>query len=74
LFYVSLTRAKEQLVISYSASRMDKGVERNQFPSEFIKYLPENIVDVCTPEDLIKTMDKADISKSLDAMLAMLDN
>ncbi len=74
LFYVSLTRAKEQLVISYSASRMDKGVERNQFPSEFIKYLPEDIVDVCTPEDLIKTMDKADISKSLDAMLAMLDN
>ncbi len=74
LFYVSLTRAREQLVISYSASRMDKGVERNQFPSEFLKYLPEDIVDACTPEDLIKTMDKDDISKSLEAMMAMLDN
>jgi len=74
LFYVSLTRAKEQLVISYSTSRMDKGVERNQYPSEFIKYLPEDIVDVCTPEDLIKTMDKADILKGFDAIQALLNN
>jgi len=74
LFYVSLTRAKEQLVISYSTSRMDKGVERNQFPSEFIKYLPEEIVDVCQPEDLIKTMDKADMNKGFADIMAMLDN
>jgi ATP-dependent DNA helicase UvrD/PcrA len=74
LFYVSLTRAKEQLVISYSTSRMDKGVERNQFPSEFIKYLPEDIVDVCTPEDIIKTMDKDDINKGLAAIQALLNN
>jgi len=74
LFYVSLTRAREQLVISYSTSRMDKGVERNQFPSEFIKYLPEDIVDVCTPEDLIKTMDKDEVSKGLEAIQALLNN
>ena len=74
LFYVSLTRAREQMVVSYSTSRMDKGIERNQYPSEFLKYLPEDIVDVCTPEDLIKTMDKEDISKGLEAMLAMLEN
>ncbi|MBU8901317.1 MAG: UvrD-helicase domain-containing protein [Victivallales bacterium] len=74
LFYVSLTRAKEQLVISYSISRMDKGVERNQFPSEFIKYLPEDIVDVSTPEDLIKTMGKDDMNKSFAGIMAMLNN
>ena len=74
LFYVSLTRAKEQLVISYSTSRMDKGVERNQFPSEFIKYLPEDIVDVCTPDDLIKTMDKGEMLKGFEAIQAMLNN
>lgn len=74
LFYVALTRAKEQLVISYSSSRMDKGVEKNQIPSEFIKYLPEDIVDVCAPEDLIKTMDKDEISKSLEAIQALLNN
>jgi ATP-dependent DNA helicase UvrD/PcrA len=74
LFYVSLTRAKEQLVISYSTSRMDKGVERNQFPSEFIKYLPEDIVDVCTPEDLIKTMEKGEMLKGFEAIQAMLNN
>ena len=74
LFYVSLTRAKEQLVISYSISRMDKGVERNQFPSEFIKYLPEDIVDVSTPEDLIKTMGKDDMNKGFADIMAMLNN
>jgi ATP-dependent DNA helicase UvrD/PcrA len=74
LFYVSITRAKEQLVISYSASRMDRGVERNQYPSEFIKYLPEDIVDVCTPEDLIKTMDKDEMLKEFEAIQAMLNN
>jgi superfamily I DNA/RNA helicase len=72
LFYVSMTRAKQQLLISYSSSRLDKGVERNQHPSEFIKYLPEDIVDVCTPEDLIKPMDKDELNKSLSAMLASL--
>ena len=74
LFYVSLTRAKEQLVISYSISRMDKGVERNQFPSEFIKYLPEDIVDVCTPEDLIKIMGKDDMNKGFADIMEMLNN
>jgi superfamily I DNA/RNA helicase len=74
LFYVALTRAKEQLVVSYSTSRMDKGIEKNQFPSEFLKYLPEDIVDVYTPDELIKTMDKDDISKQLAAIQAMLNN
>ena len=74
LFYVALTRARERLVISYSTLRMDKGVERNQSPSEFLRYLPEDIVDVCTPNEVIKPMDKAKISKGLDAVLAMLGN
>lgn len=72
LFYVALTRAKEQLVITYSISRMDKGVERNQFPSEFLKYLPEDIVDICSPEELIKTMNKDEMNKSFAAINAML--
>ena len=74
LFYVALTRAKEQLVITYSTSRMDKGVERNQYPSEFLKYLPDDIVDVCTPEDLIKTMNKGEMLKGFEAIQAMLNN
>ena len=73
LFYVALTRAREQLLISFSASRMDRGVERNQLPSQFLKYLPEEIVDVCEPDDLIKAMDKDDISASLAAIQAMLE-
>ncbi|MDD5598061.1 MAG: 3'-5' exonuclease, partial [Victivallaceae bacterium] len=72
LFYVALTRARRQLLISYSASRLDKGIERNQYPSEFLKYLPEDIVDIRTPEDLIKPMDKGEISKGLGAILASL--
>jgi superfamily I DNA/RNA helicase len=73
LFYVALTRAREQLLISFSASRMDKGVERNQFPSKFLRYLPEEIVDFCEPDDLIKAMDKEDLSASLAAIQAMLE-
>ncbi len=72
LFYVALTRAEERLIITYSASRMDKGIERSQLPSEFLKYLPEDIVDVCTPEELIKAMDKDEVSKGLEAIQAIL--
>jgi hypothetical protein len=52
---------------------MDKGVERNQFPSKFLRYLPEEIVDFCEPDDLIKAMDKEDLSASLAAIQAMLE-
>ncbi|MDD5698222.1 MAG: UvrD-helicase domain-containing protein [Victivallaceae bacterium] len=74
LFYVALTRAGKQLIITYSASRPDKGVERNQFPSEFLRYLPEDLVDVRTPEELIKPLPREEVSKRLAAIRAMLDN
>ncbi|MDD5729109.1 MAG: UvrD-helicase domain-containing protein [Victivallales bacterium] len=72
LFYVALTRAREQVLISFAASRLDKGVEHNRLPSPFLKYLPEDVVDVCEPDDLVKEMDKDELSASLAAIQVML--
>ncbi|MCP3966009.1 MAG: UvrD-helicase domain-containing protein [Lentisphaerae bacterium] len=73
LFYVALTRAKEKLIMSCSSARMYRGFDRPQIPSEFLTYIPEDLVDVCEPEDIIKTLDKASLAAGFAEIFKMLE-
>lgn len=46
LFYVGLTRARQQLILSSSRTRFLYGATINSQPSRFIREIPENLVTV----------------------------
>jgi len=48
LFYVAITRAEEQLFLSHAAIRYIHGEQHFQESSEFLKDIPDDIVDVET--------------------------
>ncbi|MDD3118990.1 MAG: UvrD-helicase domain-containing protein [Victivallales bacterium] len=72
LFYVAITRAKTRLFISHAGTRMRYGMEKIQRPSQFLKLLPEELVDKCRPEDLFQTMGKDDLNQKFADIFAML--
>lgn len=72
LFYVALTRAQKNLLLTYTVARMYRGFERNQIPSPFISLLPEQIVDSNLPEELIKTMDNDSLNREFENIFALL--
>ncbi len=56
LFYVAITRAREELFLLRSATRMQRGISRIQLPSPFLGLLPEDEIRTASPEDLIHEM------------------
>ncbi|NDD66054.1 ATP-dependent DNA helicase PcrA [bacterium] len=53
LCYVGITRGKEQVTLSYAASRMVQGDKRRSSPSQFLDELPDELVE--RPPDHKKT-------------------
>jgi DNA helicase II / ATP-dependent DNA helicase PcrA len=50
LFYVSITRAKEKLYLTYSRERTIHGRTHNQSPSRFLREIPLELIDKYLPE------------------------
>lgn len=74
LAYVAITRAKEKLYLSYARERRVYGKTENSKPSDFIKELPENLLDKKVPHQIspqIRIEQKAYIMK---IMLSLLTN
>ncbi|MCR5496569.1 MAG: UvrD-helicase domain-containing protein [Paludibacteraceae bacterium] len=45
LFYVAITRAEENCIISYAKSRFRNGITNDTLPSRFLKDIDENLLD-----------------------------
>jgi len=79
LFYVSITRAKQQFFITTAKTRWrfdPKEKKRRactQLDSMFISELPEENVDFHTPEDYFTPMGSDAVMDGLDNILAMFD-
>lgn len=73
LFYVAITRAQQNLILSYTGKRMRFGEFKNQRPSPFLEYLPPEIVDKCLPDDLFRTMSSEDLNNGFANIFAILD-
>ena len=50
LAYVGITRAREQLVLSYAESRRLHGMEMYGTPSRFIREIPEKLINAIRPK------------------------
>ena len=58
LFYVAMTRAKEELYLLNVRTRMQHGVPHPVRPSGFLNLLGRDLVEGETPEQLLKPVDK----------------
>jgi superfamily I DNA/RNA helicase len=53
LFYVAMTRAREELVLTYAERRRARGQIARRRPSGFLDELPDAAVRFCTPDDAV---------------------
>ncbi|MBQ9787660.1 MAG: UvrD-helicase domain-containing protein [Lentisphaeria bacterium] len=73
LFYVALTRAKEELYLTRCRSRMIRGVVRPSLPSGFLELLGES-AERAEKSDLVKLADDAVVRKTFEDAIRMLMN
>jgi len=73
LFYVALTRAKLNIVISYAEKRFRHGKSSRQRPSQFIRLLPENISEHLGRNDFLKPLDDEQIENSFADIFSILE-
>jgi superfamily I DNA/RNA helicase len=71
LFYVALTRAKEELYLTRCRSRMVRGVVRPALPSSFLELLGES-AETAEPDDLIRLADQDTVRKTFEDAIRML--
>ena len=66
LAYVALTRAKEQLYLTYAETRVYFGGSQNNPVSRFVTDIPEELIDIETPASSSKGWQNADDFFKLD--------
>lgn len=73
LFYVAVTRAKEELYLTRCRSRMVRGVVRPALPSGFLELLG-NSAEKKEADELVKSADEATVRKTFEEAIRMLMN
>ena len=68
LFYVALTRAKKDLVLTWSKMRKSGRRSAQRMPSQFLSELPKDLVESCLPQDLLKKLSRDDLLAQFDAL------
>lgn len=74
LFYVAITRAKQELYLTRSRRRQHRGMNMTTRPSEFLADLPAELVDRATADDLISLVKTDDLVKNFEEMIKELMN
>ena len=72
LFYVAVTRAKDELYLLRAKARMQRGVTRPAQQSPFLGLLPEGVAERCEPGDLLKGASQEDLMKKFEEFYALL--
>jgi len=72
LFYVAVTRAKEELYLLRARSRMQRGVTRPAQQSPFLGLLTDDVAERCEPGDLLKGASQEDLMKKFEEFYALL--
>ena len=73
LFYVALTRAKQELYLTRCRSRMVRGVVRPSNPSGFLELLGDT-AERAEKSDLVKAADADKVRKTFEDAIKMLMN
>ena len=72
LFYVAVTRAKEELYLLRAKSRMQRGITRPAQLSPFLNLLTGALAEHHEPDDLLKGASQEDMLKKFEEFYAML--
>jgi len=73
LFYVAVTRAQSELVLTHVEKRRTRGQVTRQRPSPFLDEVPEELVRTCTPGTALKPASKEAAAGYLAEMMAMFE-
>ena len=65
LFYVALTRAKSDLILTWSKMRKAGRRMSQRMPSQFLGELPKDLVDHCLPQDLLKKLSREEFLEQM---------
>ncbi|WDE98635.1 UvrD-helicase domain-containing protein [Lentisphaera profundi] len=68
LFYVALTRAKSDLILTWAKMRKAGRRMSQRMPSQFLGELPADLVDHCRPQDLLKKLSKEEFLAQLKTL------
>ena len=74
LFYVAVTRAKQELYLTHARSRMIRGVVRPSLPSPFLNIISNGAAEVAEESDIIKPVDADTMRKTFEDAIRMLMN
>jgi superfamily I DNA/RNA helicase len=74
LFYVAITRAKNNLVMTHSTRRMRNGKFKNVRPSEFLSSLPGENSEWVDKDSFFKPVEKDEVLDSFANIFSMLDD
>ena len=70
LFYVALTRAREELYLLNARSRLQRGVPHPVRPSPFLALLGKDLVDTPAPSELVRP---ADSKRAVEAFMRIYE-
>ena len=74
LFYVAVTRAKQELYLTRSRSRMNRGMVRPALPSPFLELLNDDVAEKVDADSLVKPADDDAVRRAFEACIALLDD
>lgn len=74
LFYVAVTRAKEELYLLRTRMRMVRGVMHPSRPSGFLSMIDGKFATTQTPESVLKTVDADRLAAKFAELYALLDS
>ena len=74
LFYVAVTRAKQELYMTRSRSRMNRGMVRPALPSPFLDLLNSNVAEKADADSLVKPADDDAIRRAFEECIKFLED
>ena len=72
LFYVAVTRAKEELFLTRSRSRLARGMVRPAMPSPFLELLGNDVASRQNADDLLAPANDDSVRKAFEKAMQML--
>ena len=74
LFYVAVTRAKEELYLLRARARMQRGITRPVQASPFLSLLPDDVAHRSEPDELLQSAPIEDVLKKFEEFYKLLKN
>ena len=72
LFYVAVTRAKQELYLTRSRSRLNRGMVRPALPSPFLELLGDNVAEKVDADSLVKTAGDDAVRRAFEECIRLL--